>query len=118
MISQWTSLVDTARLEKWMDVQGFSGGALEDVTPISGGTQNVLLSFRRGSKRFVLRRPPPSPRVESNETMRREARVLHALAQTDVPHPRLIAACDDETAIGVSFYLMEPVEGFNVTVDM
>ncbi len=32
-----------------------------------------------------------------------------------MPHPRLIAACSDEEVLGVAFYLMEPVEGFNPT---
>jgi aminoglycoside phosphotransferase (APT) family kinase protein len=45
--------------------------------------------------------------------MRREARVLGALANTPVPHPRLIAGCPDEDVLGAAFYLMEPVEGFN-----
>jgi aminoglycoside phosphotransferase (APT) family kinase protein len=45
--------------------------------------------------------------------MRREARVLGALAGTTVPHPGLIAACPDETVIGAAFYLMEPINGFN-----
>jgi aminoglycoside phosphotransferase (APT) family kinase protein len=45
--------------------------------------------------------------------MRREARVLAALAGTGVPHPRLIAACADDAVLGAAFYLMEPVDGFN-----
>jgi aminoglycoside phosphotransferase (APT) family kinase protein len=50
--------------------------------------------------------------------MRREARVLAAIADTGVPHPRLIAACPDEAVIGAAFYLMEPVEGFNPTTGL
>jgi aminoglycoside phosphotransferase (APT) family kinase protein len=50
--------------------------------------------------------------------MKREARVLRALADSDVPHPRLIAAADDDSVIGVPFYLMEPIEGFNATVGL
>ena len=60
----------------------------------------------------MLRRPPKHLRANSNETMRREARVLAALAGTDVRHPALIAACRREDVIGAAFYLMEPVEGF------
>jgi aminoglycoside phosphotransferase (APT) family kinase protein len=41
-------------------------------------------------------------------------RVLAALGGTDVPHPRLIAACPDEGVLdGAVFFLMEHVEGFN-----
>ncbi|MFD2431979.1 phosphotransferase family protein [Sphingobium scionense] len=45
--------------------------------------------------------------------MRREARLLRAIAGTNVPHPALIADCGDESVLGVAFYLMEPVDGFN-----
>jgi aminoglycoside phosphotransferase (APT) family kinase protein len=48
--------------------------------------------------------------------MRRESRVLAALAYSDVPHPKLIAACADETVLGAAFYLMEAIDGFNATV--
>ena len=53
-----------------------------------GGTQNLLLRFVRNGRTFILRRPPEHKRKNSDETMRREARVLGALADTDVPHPR------------------------------
>jgi aminoglycoside phosphotransferase (APT) family kinase protein len=40
---------------------------------------------------------------------------LKALEGTNVPHPKLIASCADEAVFGVSFYVMEAVEGFNAT---
>ncbi|WP_243445914.1 phosphotransferase family protein [Polymorphobacter arshaanensis] len=104
--------VDQAALTAWMDRQGLGSGAIEDATPLAGGTQNILLRFIRSGRSYVLRRPPPHLRANSNETMRREARVLAALAGSDVPHPGLIAACPEEDVIGASFYLMEPVDGF------
>jgi aminoglycoside phosphotransferase (APT) family kinase protein len=107
--------VDLARVSAWMDAQGLPAGEIEDVERLAGGTQNILLRFSRGGRRYVLRRPPPHLRANSNETMRREARVLAALAGTDVPHPRLLAACPAEDVIGAAFYLMEPIDGFNPT---
>ncbi len=107
--------VDLDALTRWMDGRGLGAGALEDVKRLTGGTQNILLRFRRGQRTYVLRRPPPHLRGNSNETMRREARVLAALAGTDVPHPGLIAACPEDDVIGAAFYLMEPVDGFNPT---
>lgn len=107
--------VDIGRLMAWMDGAGLGHGPIADLASLSGGTQNLILRFTRGGRPFVLRRPPANPRAESNTTMRREARVLAALAGTDVPHPGLIAACDDETVLGVAFYLMEPIDGFNAT---
>jgi len=107
--------VDLDRLAGWMDDQGLPGGSITDAERLAGGTQNILLRFCRGGRSFVLRRPPPHLRKNSNETMRREARVLAAIADTDVPHPRLIAGCPETDVIGAAFYLMEPVEGFNPT---
>lgn len=107
--------VDLSALERWMDGRSVGAGAIADAQLLSGGTQNILLRFRRGDTAYVLRRPPLAPRANSNDTMRREARVLAALDGTAVPHPRLVAACAEEDVLGAAFYLMEPVEGFNPT---
>ena len=110
--------VDLARLSAWMDAQGLPRGEIADAHLLAGGTQNILLRFSRGGVSYVLRRPPPHLRRNSNETMRREARVLGALADSDVPHPRLLAACPEEDVLGASFYLMEPIDGFNPTTGL
>ena len=110
--------VDLARLGAWMDDEGLPVGEITDVELLGGGTQNILLRFVRGGEPYVLRHPPPHKRANSDETMRREARVLAAIAGTGVPHPRLIAACGDESVLGAAFYLMEPVDGANPTVGL
>lgn len=114
-----TSAVDLRALQKWMDSSDLGSGPITEVRPISGGTQNVMLALERDGRTFVLRRGPAHLRPKSNDAMRREMRVLRALAGTDVPHPRLIAACPDETVLGgAAFYLMEPVNGFNAGVEL
>jgi aminoglycoside phosphotransferase (APT) family kinase protein len=111
------SVVDFDVLQEWMDEHGLRGGSIDAVEPLAGGTQNVMLRFSRGGRDYVLRRGPPHLRPISNDVMRREARVLQALATTAVPHPRYIAACPDENIMnGAVFYLMEPVDGFNAAV--
>ncbi len=105
--------VDLVRLAMWMDERHLGDGAIQDVELIAGGTQNVLLRFRRGDETYVFRRPPTHKRPNSDETMRREARVLAALSGSDVPHPQLVAAEADESVLGAAFYLMEPITGFN-----
>ena len=117
-LSAWRSLVDLDRLAAWMEARGLGAGPIEEPERPPGGTQNLLLKFRRGDRWFMLRRPPLHPRMNGSETMRREARVLGALADTDVPHPRLIAACPEEDVLGAAFYLMEPIDGFNPTVGL
>jgi aminoglycoside phosphotransferase (APT) family kinase protein len=105
--------VDLDRLATWMDQQGLPSGPITHVERLTGGTQNILLRFRRGGNDYVLRRPPIHKRAKSDETMRREARVLAALRDSPVPHPGLIAACSDVDVLGCAFYLMEPIDGFN-----
>jgi aminoglycoside phosphotransferase (APT) family kinase protein len=105
--------VDLDRLATWMDEQGLPSGPITHVERLTGGTQNILLRFRRNGNDYVLRRPPIHKRAKSDETMRREARVLAALRNSPVPHPGLIAACGDVDVLGCAFYLMEPIDGFN-----
>ncbi len=105
--------VDLERLSTWMDQEGLPGGAIENPQVLAGGTQNILLRFDRGGRSYVLRRPPPHKRKNSDETMRREARVLRAVAGSEVPHPGFIAGCETTETLGAAFYLMEPIEGFN-----
>ncbi|QIS02659.1 phosphotransferase [Nocardia brasiliensis] len=106
-------LVDFALVGKWMDEQGLPTGEFEEVTALGGGTQNVMLRFARGGHAYVLRRGPKHLRAKSNEVIRREARLLGALNDTEVRAPQVIAACPDESMIGAVFYLMEPIDGFN-----
>ena len=73
-----------------------------------------MLRFTRSGRPYVLRRGPRHLRPRSNSVILRETKVLAALAGSDVPHPHLIAACDDPGVLGDAvFYLMEPVDGFN-----
>jgi aminoglycoside phosphotransferase (APT) family kinase protein len=104
-------------VERWMDDQGLGSGPIQHVSPVSGGTQNVMLRFERDGRPYVLRRGPEHLRARSNDVIRRECRVLRSLSGTAVPHPALIAACDDESVLGDAvFYLMEPVDGFNASL--
>jgi aminoglycoside phosphotransferase (APT) family kinase protein len=99
---------------EWMSQQGLGDGPLENVSEISGGTQNIMLRFTRSGRPYVLRRGPKHLRPRSNIVILRETQVLAALADTDVPHPGLIASCDDLGVLGDAvFYLMQPIDGFN-----
>jgi|SRR5690606_12768530 len=111
--AEWRTLVDLGRLSTWMDERKLASGPLEDPVRLAGGTQNLLLRFRRGDREFVLRRPSAELREVGGKTIAREARMLKALAGSRAPHAALIAACDDKTVLGAKFYLMESVDGFN-----
>jgi aminoglycoside phosphotransferase (APT) family kinase protein len=107
-------LVDEDRLGEWMDGIGLPGGQLEGLVELAGGTQNILLGFVRGGRRYVLRMPPAHS-IKGDDMIRREALVLRALEGSRVPHPGLIADCVDREVLGSSFYLMEYINGVNPT---
>jgi aminoglycoside phosphotransferase (APT) family kinase protein len=111
--------LDLSGVAAWMSREGLGDGPIGDVSVIVGGTQNVMLRFSRAGRDYVLRRGPRHLRPVSNSVILRETRVLRALAGTDVPHPALIAVCEDISILGDAvFYLMEPVEGFNAGSEM
>ncbi|MGL5839301.1 MAG: phosphotransferase family protein [Sphingorhabdus sp.] len=113
-LDSFGGLLDWDKLHDWIATQDLPGqGLVDEATPITGGSQNALFMLKRGGERLVLRRPPLHLRPNSNETMRREARLLAALAGTDVPHAALYGLCDDESVIGATFYVMAPLEGFS-----
>ena len=99
-------------LRDWVRTQGI-GSDVTDVVPLAGGSQNVVVRLKIDGRSLVLRRPPPHPRPNSNRTMQREIAVLRTLAGSVVPHAAIVAACEDLDVLGVVFYLMEEVDGFN-----
>ncbi|MBB5167745.1 phosphotransferase family protein [Mycobacterium sp. AZCC_0083] len=103
---------DQAAVQRWVREQGL-GSTVTDVEPLTGGTQNIVVRLHVDGRPMVLRRPPVHPRPTSDRTMLREIAALRTLAGTTVPHPGFIAGCDDLDVLGVVFYLMEEVDGFN-----
>jgi aminoglycoside phosphotransferase (APT) family kinase protein len=103
---------DQIAVADWVREQGL-GSTVSDVEPLTGGTQNIVVRLRLDGRPMVLRRPPLHPRPTSDKTMLREIAALKTLAGTPVPHPGFIAGCDDVDVLGVVFYLMEEVDGFN-----
>jgi aminoglycoside phosphotransferase (APT) family kinase protein len=101
-------------LARWMDTAGLAGaGSPVAVERISGGASNEIFRIDRGGTSAVLRRPPAALSAQRSATMLREARVLAALAGTDVPHARLLGTCTDPEVLGSSFYLMDLVDGWS-----
>ncbi len=107
-------LVDLERLQAFFDEHDLPGaGEPVEATFITGGASNELFEIRRGGHRMALRRPPRIVPAGRNDTMLREYRLLAALADTDVPHARALAVCDDPELMGGCFYVMEYVEGWS-----
>ncbi len=113
-LPDFDGLLNWERLNAWLETQDVPGkGPVTSVQQLTGGTQNNVFLMTRNGGSFVMRSPPRHQRANSNDTMLREARVLKALAGSDVPHPRFFAVCEDLGVIGACFYLMEPLEGYS-----
>ena len=107
-------MIDTTRLDAWMDERGLPGrGEPVEQRFVSGGSQNEIYEIRRGALHVALRIPPPSAPAGRDEGMVREWRIIEALEGTDVPHTPAIAACTDPSVLGRTFYLMGFVDGWS-----
>ncbi len=108
--------IDVGVLQGWLAEKLVGDHEVKEARLLAGGTQNVLMAFEHGGRSLVLRRPPPHKRANSDWTMVREARILKALAGSEVPHPGFVAAEESTDLIGASFYVMERKDGFNLTL--
>ena len=95
----------------WMDshVAGFSGGGT--LQKFGFGQSNPTYRVRAESGQYVLRRKPLGPLLPKAHAIEREYRVLHALRDSNVPVPKVLAFCDDNAILGAPFYIMDFVEG-------
>jgi aminoglycoside phosphotransferase (APT) family kinase protein len=110
-------LVVREPLEAFLDRHGIGEGRLE-AERIGEGHSNFTFLVSRGDARVVLRRPPRPPLPPSAHDVLREARLLRALESTDVRVPRVLAVGEDESVLGVPFYVMEEMRGTVVTSDV
>jgi aminoglycoside phosphotransferase (APT) family kinase protein len=96
-------------LVEFLDAHGLGpGGEPLTAVPIGDGHSNVTFVLSTG---VVLRRPPRGPLPPSAHDVLREARLLRALAPTQVRVPQVLAVCADAHVIGAPFYVMEHVDG-------
>lgn len=104
---------DTDALAAWLSqhVDGFAGPLTFE--QFAGGQSNPTFKLITPSRTYVMRaKPGPSAKLlPSAHAVEREYRVMHALADTDVPVAKMLALCEDESVIGRAFYVMEFVEG-------
>jgi aminoglycoside phosphotransferase (APT) family kinase protein len=106
--------LNTDALGVFMDEAGLPGkGAPIEAVYVTGGASNDLYAISRDGYTVALRKPPEKVPPGRNETMVREHRLLRALADTDVPHAKVVAGSDDPAVLGGCFYLMEFVDGWS-----
>ncbi len=90
---------------------GFAGPL--EIERFEGGQSNPTFKLVTPGRSYVMRsKPGPAARLlPSAHAVEREFRVMHALAATPVPVPRMHLLCEDESVIGRAFYVMEYVQG-------
>ena len=104
--------IQQANLETYFEAEIPGAQAPLRFTPITGGHSNLtfLVEDATGTKR-VLRRPPTGMILATAHDMAREHRILSAVAKTDVPVPKTLVLCEDESINEAPFYVMDFVEG-------
>jgi aminoglycoside phosphotransferase (APT) family kinase protein len=79
---------------------------------IKGGRSNLTYRITDAARmQWVLRRPPLSGVIASAHDVLREYRIMAALADSAVPVPGMVAACDDLDVTGAPFFVMEYIDG-------
>jgi aminoglycoside phosphotransferase (APT) family kinase protein len=107
-------LLVTSVVEGFLDDAGIGQGPVT-AERIGDGQSNVTFLLRRSDRSIVLRRGPRPPHPASTHDMIREAGIQRMLGAAGVPVPHILATCEDDSLLGVPFYLMEFVPGTVVT---
>ena len=102
---------DEATLARYLRgrLPGFDGQL--QVRQFQGGQSNPTFHLQTAGGDYVLRKKPPGKLLPRAHEVAREHRVMAALADTDVPVPRMQLLCDDESVIGTTFFVMDHVPG-------
>jgi aminoglycoside phosphotransferase (APT) family kinase protein len=104
---------DEAALETYLraHIDGFCGAM--SVRQFQGGASNptFLLTTSEDQRRFVMRKKPPGVLLASAHQVDREFRIMHALAGSGVPVPKVRVLCMDDSIIGTAFYVMDFLDG-------
>ena len=103
--------LDLERLRAYLDASAphLSGDLSATLAP--GGRSNLTYFVHAANAEYVLRRPPLGHVLTTAHDMVREYRVISALSLSEVPVPKTLFLCEDESVIGAPFYLMSKVDG-------
>ena len=101
-------------LTDYLDTHGLGSGPVR-WDRIGEGQSNVTFRIRRDDLDVVLRRGPRPPIPKSTHDMVREAKIQKVLGAQGVAVPTILHVCEDESVLGVPFYIMDFVPGTVVT---
>jgi aminoglycoside phosphotransferase (APT) family kinase protein len=108
------SEAELQRLGRFLAEHGLCGPKV-NASAIGDGHSNLTFLVSDGQSRVVVRRPPPPPLPSGAHDVLREARLLVALEQTDVPTPRVLAIAAAGELLDVPVFVMEFVDGAVIT---
>jgi aminoglycoside phosphotransferase (APT) family kinase protein len=103
--------LDVARLSEYLAAHLRAAEGPLAVEQFPHGHSNLTYLIRVGGREWVLRRPPFGNRVKTAHDMGREYRILSKLCHVYAPAPAPALYCEDESVLGVPFYLMERRQG-------
>ena len=109
--------LDLARLDRFLRSAFPSAAGPPVVEQFPSCHSNLTYLLRLGEREIVLRRPPYGSKVKSAHDMGREYRVLSKLHSAYALAPKVLLYCDDESALGFPFYLMERIPGIIIRRD-
>jgi aminoglycoside phosphotransferase (APT) family kinase protein len=112
-------LIVVERVRAFLDEHGLGAGDLCAQRIGEGGGSNFTFLLERNVGRYVLRRPPRPPLPPSAHDVVREARLQLALREAGFTRlPTIVAVCEDESLLGVPFYVMEELDGIVPTDEL
>ena len=111
-------IVETS-VEAFLDERGLGTGPVVATRIGDGGGSNFSFLIERGDERFVLRRPPRPPLPPTAHDMVREAGLQNAIRAAGFARlADILAVCEDESVLGVPFYVMRFLEGHVITEEL
>ena len=111
-----TPLLILEAVRSFLDEHGLGTGALQAHRIGEGGGSNFsFLLEQEDGTRYVLRRPPRPPLPPSAHDVVRESALQLALAPHGIRVPNIRAVCEDDSLLGVPFYVMDYIDGDVVT---
>ena len=100
------------RVRGFLDEHGLGAGEVRARRIGEGGGSNFTFLLERDEGVFVLRRPPRPPLPPSAHDVVREARLQLALREAGFERlPTIVAVGEDESVLGVPFYVMTYLDG-------
>jgi aminoglycoside phosphotransferase (APT) family kinase protein len=100
------------RVRAFLDEHGLGSGDVRARRIGEGGGSNFTFLLERDVGSYVLRRPPRPPLPPSAHDVVREARLQLALREAGFTRlPTIAAVCEDESLLGVAFYVMPYLDG-------